>query len=251
MQACGVHLPADAAARGGLSLVLGGVETNLLSLTNAYATIGRGGKRMTPRFFADESVETSQVLEPLTCTWLDHMLSSRRFPPIGRSAGEISWFMRKTGTSAGKRDAWAIGHNGKYAAGVWVGRFSGMGDEAFVGATAAEPLLADLFDLSMVSVETDPPKPTPLVVRRPLARPKAATREVAILFPEDGATYQAISNQVVLFPRASRANGLKWFLNDQLLDEKALARMAVGKGSHVLRCLPEVGDGAFICFSVR
>jgi len=36
-----------------------------------------------------------------------------------------------------------------------------------------------------------------------------------------------------------------------LLDEKAIARIAVGRGVHVLRCLPETGAAAAIRFSVR
>jgi len=251
MEACGVKLPADAAARGGLSLVLGGVETNLLSLTNAYATIGRGGVRMKLRFFADEKNESFRVLQVRTCAWLDRMLSSRRYPPAGRSPREISWFMRKTGTSAGKRDAWAVGHNGKYAAGVWVGRFSGMGDEAFVGAVAAEPLLADLFELSLVRVDAGPVAPDPLVVQRPLELSKSVGEKLAILFPEDGATYQAMTDHVVLQPRATAKVDLQWFLNDRLLDDHAVSRLEVMKGTHVLSCLPASGDGATIRFRVR
>jgi membrane carboxypeptidase/penicillin-binding protein PbpC len=159
--------------------------------------------------------------------------------------------MRKTGTSAGKRDAWAVGHNGRFAAGVWVGRFSGMGDEAFVGAVAAEPLLADLFDLSLVRVDTEPSQPDPLVVRRPLELPKAVGEKLAILFPEDGATYQAMTGHVVLQPRATANGDLQWFLNDCLLDDDAVSRLEVVKGAHVLSCLPASGDGATIRFRVR
>ncbi len=251
MEACGVKLPADAAARGGLSLVLGGVETNLLSLTNAYATIGRGGERLNPRFFADEPMEVFRVLDERTCAWLDHMLSSRRFPPAGRSANEISWFMRKTGTSAGKRDAWAVGHNGRYAAGVWIGRFSGMGDEAFVGALAAEPLLTDLFDLRKVRVDREPPAPEHLVVRRPLPTMNAAGEKLAILFPENGAIYQATKDHVVLLPRATQGSGVKWFLNDRLLDAASVTHLEVRQGTHRLSCQPAEGEGATVRFRVR
>ena len=159
--------------------------------------------------------------------------------------------MRKTGTSAGKRDAWTVGHNGKYAAGVWVGRFSGMGDESFVGASAAEPLLADLFDLPLVRVDSAPPAPQPLMVTRPLDPPDQEDNKLAILFPENGATYQATSSQLVLQPKATGQGPLRWFLNDRLLDDQSLARLAVGKGAHVLQCLPLEGEGASIRFRVR
>ena len=159
--------------------------------------------------------------------------------------------MSKTGTSSGKRDAWSIGHNGKFAVGVWVGRFSGMGDEAFVGTTAAEPLLAKLFDLSPIRVDQAPPEPEPLLVRRPLAPSYASKAKLDILFPEDGAVYQATPDFVLLFPKASRPNGLKWFLNDRLLRDDTSSHLKVGKGTHVLSCMPPDGDGTSIRFQVR
>ncbi len=251
MEACGVGLPDDAATRGGLALVLGATETNLLSLTNAYATVGRGGIRVKPRFFADETKQSFRVLQESTCARLDWMLSSFRVSPASRASPGNSWYMSKTGTSSGKRDAWSIGHNGKFAVGVWVGRFSGMGDEAFVGTTAAEPLLAKLFDLSPIRVDQAPPEPEPLLVRRPLAPSYASKAKLDILFPEDGAVYQATPDFVLLFPKASRPNGLKWFLNDRLLRDDTSSHLKVGKGTHVLSCMPPDGDGASIRFQVR
>jgi penicillin-binding protein 1C len=55
---------------------------------------------------------------------------------------QIAW---KTGTSFAFRDAWAIGVSGQYVLAVWVGNFDGEGNNAFVGRSAAGPLLFDLF----------------------------------------------------------------------------------------------------------
>ncbi|MCC5828236.1 MAG: transglycosylase domain-containing protein, partial [Phycisphaeraceae bacterium] len=65
MEACGVQLFDDAARRGGLATVLGAVEVRLLDLTNAYATIGRGGLRRAPALFTDESDAPVRVLSEI------------------------------------------------------------------------------------------------------------------------------------------------------------------------------------------
>jgi penicillin-binding protein 1C len=46
----------------------------------------------------------------------------------------------KTGTSNGRRDAWAIGWNGAWTVGVWLGNPDGRPAEALVGREAAVPL---------------------------------------------------------------------------------------------------------------
>jgi penicillin-binding protein 1C len=51
---------------------------------------------------------------------------------------QVAW---KTGTSWAFRDAWAVGVSGPYVMVVWVGNFDGKGNEAFVGRSAAGPLL--------------------------------------------------------------------------------------------------------------
>jgi penicillin-binding protein 1C len=55
----------------------------------------------------------------------------------------VAW---KTGTSHGYRDAWAVGLFGPYALAIWVGRFDGVGNPAFVGVEAAAPLLFQVVD---------------------------------------------------------------------------------------------------------
>ncbi|MGD8307055.1 MAG: penicillin-binding protein 1C, partial [Ignavibacteria bacterium] len=54
-------------------------------------------------------------------------------------------FAWKTGTSYGKRDAWAIGYNKTYTIGVWLGNFNGKGSPHLSGTEMAVPLLYELF----------------------------------------------------------------------------------------------------------
>ena len=60
-----------------------------------------------------------------------------------RNVPRVAW---KTGTSYGRRDAWAIGYHDRYVVGVWMGNFSGEGVRELTGADAAAPLLFQLFD---------------------------------------------------------------------------------------------------------
>ncbi len=64
------------------------------------------------------------------------------------SARNIAW---KTGTSFGFRDAWAVGMTRDYVVAVWAGNADGEGRQGLTGATAAAPLLFDIFDLLPVS----------------------------------------------------------------------------------------------------
>ncbi len=69
-------------------------------------------------------------------------------------AEKVAW---KTGTSFGFRDAWAVGTNKKYTAGVWVGNADGEGRPGLVGAYAAAPILFDVFDKLEPEPWFDPP----------------------------------------------------------------------------------------------
>jgi penicillin-binding protein 1C len=52
----------------------------------------------------------------------------------------------KTGTSYGFRDAWAVGMNGAYLVGVWIGNSDGKGIKGLTGREAAVPLMKKVFD---------------------------------------------------------------------------------------------------------
>lgn len=244
LEAAGVRLPADAQRRGGLALAVGGIEVTLLDLTNAYATLGRRGVRMRPRLFADEPRQAAGALGADVCAAVDEILSSRRRRPRGAEGlrrQDVPWFMWKTGTSAARRDAWAVGHNGRFAVGVWVGRFRGTGRVAFVGAEAAEPLLARLFDLPALRRRGAPSPARPIVVRRPLPVPAEAADVPRILAPSRGETFLALGGRAVIRTRTNRLGGLTWFLDGRLIDARRAARLELPPGSYELRCVGPAG----------
>ncbi|GMU24114.1 MAG: hypothetical protein AMXMBFR13_41910 [Phycisphaerae bacterium] len=254
IEAVGIDLPDNVQSRGGLSIVVGAIEVTLLDLVNGYATLARGGVHRPPRLFLDERSAESRVLASDVCAMLDDILSSHRRRPrslADHSPREVPWFTWKTGTSSGRRDALAVGHNHRYAAGVWVGRFGGTGSPHFVGAQTAEPLLTAIFDLPAIRRLDAPPAPTSLPVTRRLPPPVELTGPVRILSPAAGATYVAMEDGAIVHPRANRNEGLTWFLNGKLLEPTQANRLVLPPGAHTLRCVDANGESAAVSFTVR
>ena len=153
----------------GLSLILGGAESSLWDITNAYA-----GMASTLNFFNGSSSEyrahefsKAQFIKDRTPSFG----KKQGHPPIfsagsiystfkalqnvNRPEGEENWeyyvhsqpIAWKTGTSFGFKDAWAVGVTSQYAIGVWVGNADGEGRPGLTGVQAAAPLLFDVLDV--------------------------------------------------------------------------------------------------------
>lgn len=152
IEAAGVPLPPGTAANAGLAIATGATRVSLYNLTNAYATLGRGGLFAETTLFADERggapPGTTRAMSEDTAGAIFEMLSDEhRAPLVHGGPSQIGGlgFMWKTGTSSAHADAWSVGTDRRFAAGIWVGHFSGAGDPAFTGAEIAEPMLAELF----------------------------------------------------------------------------------------------------------
>ncbi|AXP80769.1 Penicillin-binding protein 1F [Mariniflexile rhizosphaerae] len=153
----------------GLSLILGGAESNLWDLCKSYAALSS-----TLNHFSETSSEyyTNEFCEPtfLVSETIDFgkkttdktlfdaasiYLTYESLKEVNRPEGDESWeffdgskqIAWKTGTSFGFRDAWAIGTTKDYVVGVWVGNADGEGRPGLVGVQAAAPILFDVFDL--------------------------------------------------------------------------------------------------------
>lgn len=151
----------------GLSLILGGAESNLWDLCRTYANLSATvnhynrsrGKYRSEEFcelnynadierdFGTESRQKNILGAGSIYLTYEAMKEVNR--PEGDEAWkfydsslEIAW---KTGTSFGNRDAWAIGTNSRYVVGVWVGNASGEGRAALTGVDSAAPILFDVF----------------------------------------------------------------------------------------------------------
>ena len=153
----------------GLSLILGGAESNLWDLCRTYANLSSTvnyfnqskGKYREKEFaelnykvdftqdYGDESYQ--KTILGAGSIYLTYNAMKEVNRPEGDEAWrfydsslELAW---KTGTSFGNRDAWAIGTNSRYVVGVWVGNASGEGRPQLTGVESAAPILFDVFNL--------------------------------------------------------------------------------------------------------
>ncbi|WP_264519821.1 penicillin-binding protein 1C [Flavobacterium sp. N1994] len=153
----------------GLSLILGGAESNLWDLCHTYANLSStinyfdasDGKYRTKEFaelnyiygFQQDYGADSYQKTILGAGSI--YLTYNAMKEVNRPEGDEAWkfydssleLAWKTGTSFGNRDAWAIGTNSRYVVGVWVGNASGEGRPELTGVGSAAPILFDVFNL--------------------------------------------------------------------------------------------------------
>lgn len=152
----------------GLSIVLGGAEGTLLDLCGMYASLGRtlihfeehslfyrsnDIRRLNISQNSDFSEYTLKNKSELNAGAIWHMIKAME--EVNRPENQRGWerfssskrVAWKTGTSFGYRDAWAIGMDGKYVVGVWVGNADGEGRDELVGVKKAAPILFETFNL--------------------------------------------------------------------------------------------------------
>ncbi len=152
----------------GLSLILGGAEGTLWDITGAYASMARTlqtyfevpGKNRYDKsdFHPPFYLLTDSVIRnnPEESSWLSAAslyLTMNVLKELYRPGEETGWrhfnstkkIAWKTGTSHGLRDGWAVGVNGEYAVGVWVGNADGEGRPGLTGTESAAPILFDIF----------------------------------------------------------------------------------------------------------
>lgn len=138
----------------GLSMIIGGVEATLMDLTRMYTAFPNAG-RLFPlqktRSYTSQSLsslESFQWFHPGAAELTSKALSIRGRPDYTidssffREDLGIRW---KTGTSQGRKDAWAIGYSQSLTIGVWLGNMNNEPSPALVGSEVAAPLLFDLF----------------------------------------------------------------------------------------------------------
>ena len=153
----------------GLSLILGGAESNLWDLCRTYANLSStinyfnasDGKYRTKEFAELNYVngfEQNYGEDSFQKTILGAgsiYLTYNAMKEVNRPEGDEAWkfydssleLAWKTGTSFGNRDAWAIGTNSRYVVGVWVGNANGEGRPELTGVGSAAPILFDVFNL--------------------------------------------------------------------------------------------------------
>ena len=136
----------------GLALALGGGDVSMEELVTLYGVLANRGvlRPLHYRKTAGEKETAPEGIrllsEEASFMTLDVLRGNPH--PEGAIAGTrasipVAW---KTGTSWGFRDAWSAGIFGPYVLAVWIGRFDGEGNPAYVGVQAAAPLFFQIVD---------------------------------------------------------------------------------------------------------
>lgn len=153
----------------GLSLILGGAETNLWDLCRSYSYMS---STLTHYTETQDEFRINELanLNYNSAVKIDFGASKRQknvfsagaiwhtfnaMKEVNRPQGDEAWrfydssieLAWKTGTSFGGRDAWAVGVTQDYVVGVWVGNATGEGRPLLTGVESAAPILFDVFRL--------------------------------------------------------------------------------------------------------
>jgi len=151
----------------GLSIILGGAESNLWDLAQAYTNLAsetevfaRTQHYRTQEFQHLRYTDTvpldfgknTHELPTLRAGALYKMFSAMK--EVNRPTDDVAWryyesarkIAWKTGTSFGNKDAWAIGATPEYVVAVWVGNATGEGRPTLTGATYAAPVMFSIFN---------------------------------------------------------------------------------------------------------
>lgn len=237
-----------------LPMALGGVGLSLWDLVTLYAGLADGGRFAPLRAGeVDPSVTPSRVLDE-TAAWYAAAILRDAPPPDGRMADRFATGGRrialKTGTSYGFRDAWALGFDGHFTVGVWVGRPDGGYGTGRTGRSQAAPLLFDVFDRLPPEVDRPARPPAGVVQARnddlppPIRRFRSREDMLAALtapeaafeiaFPPDGATVELASGDDRPPTLSLRASGgrkpLRWLIDGRPLDTSPFKRTAAWTG---------------------
>jgi penicillin-binding protein 1C len=135
----------------GLSMILGGCGLSLHELAHAYTAFANNGELKHLYFVKNEKrvLQSKRLFTPEAAFMITDILSYNNRPDIPAyllDQSELPKVAFKTGTSFGRKDAWAVGVNPQYTIAVWMGNFDGNGAPELSGADMAVPLLFDLFN---------------------------------------------------------------------------------------------------------
>lgn len=161
----------------GLSLVLGGRETNLLDETTAYGALATGGIRHDPvailkvkdsggnTIFQNTPSVGTRVLPADVAFLVSHILLDNNARTL--DFGPNSWLVVpgktvsvKTGTTDDKRDNYTIGYTPSYVVSVWVGNNDNtpMNQKISSGETGASPIWNKIMTYVLKGKSDEPPQ---------------------------------------------------------------------------------------------
>ena len=165
-------LDADGVGDRSCSIVLGGWNTSILELTNAYATIASGGVHCQPRVVL-EAVDAQGSALPVTPPQCERVLDERvaavttdllrgvvtSGTGTGASLGRPA--AGKTGTTNNNTDVWFVGYTPQLASGVWLGFPERPQDTGLTGGSLPATIWGQQMRAALrgTDVESFPPVP--------------------------------------------------------------------------------------------
>lgn len=141
------HSEANNPYRYGLSFILGTKEMNMMQIAMLYRGLGNYG------VFSELSMLTDEVQKPQNrfISQGSAYLTLQTLKELQRE-GDLDYhkakmpFAWKSGTSYGRKDAWAAGSSPKYTIVVWAGNFTGKPNPNILGTKTAGTLLFELLE---------------------------------------------------------------------------------------------------------
>ncbi|MGR3379145.1 penicillin-binding protein 1C [Salipiger abyssi] len=198
LETAGLHPELPKGDAPGLAVSLGGVGLSLWDMVTLYAGLANGGEVRALRWRAEErEAEGAPLMSPRAAWQVGHILAGLAPPPQAGPRGRVAY---KTGTSYGHRDAWALGFDGRYVAGVWIGRPDGTPVPGAFGGDLAAPLLFEALGRARAEpVPLPAPPPDTLLVGNAALPPHlqrfgdvgAKRPGLRLTFPPEGARLAA------------------------------------------------------------
>lgn len=134
----------------GLGLAIGNSEVRLLDVATAFGVFVNEGTLKSLKYLKGQSQNSMRIFSNESAYMTFDILSDPRARLL--TFGNPSYFnfnqpiALKTGTSTNYRDSWLVAANKDYIVGIWIGNFCGSPTNGLTGATAAGPILKDIFD---------------------------------------------------------------------------------------------------------
>ena len=176
----------------GLPIALGGAGLTLHELVSLYTALGNGGKVTKISASPVAAIKAREEAQPLfgaaEIAQINHLLSNNT-AGAGRLHGRITRqaIAYKTGTGPGGSDAWAVGTNGDYVVGIWIGSPTGDYLAKNTGLGKAVPVMNKVFDgLPVGQLAQQAPQSAP----EALVSADKANTELVVRFPVDNSVIE-------------------------------------------------------------
>jgi penicillin-binding protein 1C len=241
----------------GLPIALGGAGLTLHELVSLYTALGNEGKvtriSSSPVSASKAREEAQSLFGAAEIAQINHLLSNNT-AGAGRLHGRIKRqaVAYKTGTGPGGSDAWAIGTNGNYVVGIWIGSPTGDYLAKNTGLAQAVPVMNKVFDgLPAGQLAQQAPQAAPAA----LASADKATTELVLHFPVDSSVIEGRNTRAPIpivmenaqYPVLAIINGSE----SQSLVKGNTNIKLTQPGSYQLSLVDATGSGAIVHFSIR